>query len=71
MGFQHDWPRMNTMPEWFTVQPSQKYVVKNVTRASQETYTGQQLHEGLLVELQPGQESLLLVTRHANNTNHQ
>ncbi len=71
MGFKHDWPRMNTMPEWFTVEPSQTYVVKNITRGSQETYTGQQLHEGLLIELQPGQESLLLVIRYAKNMNGQ
>ena len=32
MGFQHDWPRMNTMPEWFTVEPDREYVVKNVTQ---------------------------------------
>ena len=71
MGFQHDWPRMNTMPEWFTVEPSQKYVVKDVARGSQETYTGKQLHEGLPVELQAGQESLLLVTPYLSNTDHQ
>ena len=64
MGFKHDWPRMNTMPEWFTVQPNQKYVVRNVTRGSQEIYTGQQLHEGLFVELQAGQERRLFVTPH-------
>jgi hypothetical protein len=52
------------MPEWFTVEPNQTYVLKNMSRGSQETYTGQQLHEGLLVELQAGQESRLLVTPH-------
>ena len=68
MGFKHDWPRMNTMPEWFTVQPNQKYVVRNVTRGSQEIYTGQQLHEGLFVELQAGQERRLFVTPHTTRS---
>ena len=63
MGFKHDWPRMNTMPEWFTVEPDQKYVVKNVTCGSQKTYTGKQLHEGLPIDLQAGEERSLLVKR--------
>jgi hypothetical protein len=61
MGFKHDWPRMNTIPEWFTVEPDKKYVVKNVTSGSQKTYTGKQLHEGLPVELRAGEERVLLV----------
>ena len=63
MGFKYDWPRMNTMPEWFTVELDKKYVVNNVTSGSQKTYTGKQLHEGLPVELRAGEERLLLVKR--------
>ena len=61
MGFKHDWPRMNTMPEWFTVEPGQTYVVKNIAAGSQKTYTGTQLHDGLPVELQAGQALVLLI----------
>jgi hypothetical protein len=68
MGFKHDWPRMNTMPQWFTVEPDREFVVTNITRGSQETYTGKQLHEGLPVELRAGEERLLLIKRQADET---
>ena len=61
MGFKHDWPRMNTMPEWFTVEPGTEYVVKNIASGTEKTYTGKQLHEGLPVELQAAEERLLLI----------
>jgi hypothetical protein len=61
MGFQHDWPRMNTMPEWFTVELKKKYIVKNLTNGKEKTYTGKQLHKGLPVKVKAGQEILLLI----------
>jgi len=61
MGFKKDWPRMNTLPEWFTVEHEKGYVVKNATDGSEKTHTGKQLHEGLPVELAAGEEVLLLV----------
>jgi hypothetical protein len=61
MGFKYDWPRMNTIPEWFTVEHDKKYIVKNITRGSQKTYTGKQLQEGLPVYLQAGEESHLQI----------
>jgi hypothetical protein len=61
MGFKHDWPRMNTMPEWFTVEPGKDYVVQSIASGSEKTYTGKRLHEGLPVELPAGEERLLLI----------
>ena len=61
MGFRHDWPRMNTLPEWFTVEPDERYEVRDVGGGSRETLTGRQLHEGLPVRLQAGVEKRLLV----------
>jgi len=61
MGFKHDWPRINSMPEWFTVEPDRKYVVENTADGSRETCTGKQLHEGLPVVLKAGEERLLLI----------
>ena len=52
---------MNTLPEWFTVEPTKKYVVKNVTTGFQKAYSGKQLHEGLPIQLQAGKESHSLV----------
>ena len=61
MGFSRDWPRMNTMPEWFTVDPAKKYTVKDVTNNSKKTYTGKQLRHGLTVDIGAGQELILRI----------
>jgi hypothetical protein len=62
MGFKKDWPRMNTVPEWFTVEPDEehRYVVSN----GEETvdHTGKALHAGLPVRLEAG-ESLRLTVK--------
>lgn len=61
MGFKKDWPRMNTLPEWFTVETGIDYTVKGLGDA-QVTYSGKQLAEGLQVTLKPGEELRLTVT---------
>ena len=61
MGFKHDWPRMNALPEWFTVQPDREYTVSNVGADTEVTYTGKQLHDGLPLELKGGAETRLVV----------
>jgi hypothetical protein len=47
---------MNTMPEWFTVEPDRSYSVKNMATGKIGKYTGQQLHEGIPIELVLNQE---------------
>ncbi len=59
MGFKKDWPRMNTVPEWFTVEPDRTYVLRDLGRGSEVRYTGRQLHAGVPVEVQPGVERQL------------
>ncbi len=54
MGFKKDWPRMNTLPEWFTVEPESLYTVTSVDAGRTGTYTGRQLHAGLEVSVKPG-----------------
>ncbi len=61
LGFEHDWPRMNTLPEWFTVEPDESYTVRNLTAGTESTHTGRSLHEGLPLELPPNVETRLLV----------
>ena len=61
MKFKHDWPRMNTMPEWFVVEADKKYTVEDVDSGTKKTYTGKQLSEGLPVELKAPVEKRLLV----------
>ncbi len=63
LGFERDWPRMNTVPEWFTVDPSRDYVVEEVGRGSGKTFSGKSLHAGLPVELKAGEEQILLISR--------
>lgn len=62
MGFQRDWPRMNTLPEWFVVEADRQYVVEDVDSGTKRTYTGDQLREGLPVELTGSKEMRLLIT---------
>jgi hypothetical protein len=50
MGFRRNWPRMNTLPEWFTVEADKRYQV-----GSMGTFTGKQLAEGIAVQLEPGE----------------
>lgn len=63
MGFAKDWPRMNTLPEWFTVEPNATYVVDGVDTGKSKTITGQELSQGLPIQLNAGQEKHLVVTR--------
>ncbi|MBN1854157.1 MAG: hypothetical protein JW829_15625 [Pirellulales bacterium] len=64
MGFQKDWPRMNTMPEWFTVEERKEYAVVDIASGLEQTVPGKRLHEGLPVELAEGEEKLFLIRIH-------
>ena len=61
MGFKKDWPRMNTLPEWFTVEPDRTYVVRDQKTGVARTFTGRQLHHGLDVSLKMGGAASLVV----------
>jgi len=61
MGFARDWPRMNTLPEWFTVEPERGYVLRDLRAGTETTFTGEQLHQGLPLEVKGGGEVRLLV----------
>ncbi|MBN1344078.1 MAG: hypothetical protein JXQ73_15440 [Phycisphaerae bacterium] len=64
MGFKKDWPRMNTVPEWFTVELDKEVALENLSTNKKAPYTGKQLHEGVPVELpSPGELRLRLVSR--------
>jgi hypothetical protein len=64
MGFGQDWPRMNAVPEWFTVEPdeSHRYIVKNIDARTQENVSGKLLSEGLPVRIEPDKPLRLVVT---------
>jgi len=58
-----DWPRINQFPEWFTVQSEKLYTLRDLTSNAKKIYTGRQLHQGIPINLQPGTEKHLLVSR--------
>lgn len=60
MGFCRDWPRMNTLPEWFTVEPENTYIVRRGD-APPCKYTGRQLHAGLEISASAGQRLQIVV----------
>ncbi|MCP4783689.1 MAG: hypothetical protein GY903_10265 [Fuerstiella sp.] len=59
IGFRKDWPRMNTIPEWFTVDQEKNYTVEH--DSAKKTYTGAQLHDGLPVSLKAEGKQVLRV----------
>lgn len=61
MGFKKDWPRMNTVPEWFTVDVDAQYLIVDGTRKT--LFNGSELSAGLAITLKAGQEKVLRVSR--------
>lgn len=64
MGFEEDWPRMNAVPEWFTVDPGrpEPYRVEDADRGGVLAVTGRELQEGLPLRVEPGEARRLVVT---------
>jgi hypothetical protein len=52
---------MNTMPEWFAVEPEKEYILKDITTNSRSRHTGRQLHNGVPINLRAGKEQCLLL----------
>jgi len=65
LGFEQDWPRMNAVPEWFTVEPDEShwYRVEDVDAARAQVVSGRSLSEGLPVRLEPQRPLRLVVTK--------
>ena len=63
LGFDQDWPRMNAVPEWFTVEPDEahRYEVQDVTAGTRQVVAGKTLAEGSPVRLAAGQSLRLIV----------
>jgi len=56
----HDWPRMNTLPEWFTVEAEKNYQLEDA-RQNVRLCSGKQLQQGLPVAVTPPQPLVLWV----------
>lgn len=63
LGFEQDWPRMNAVPEWFTVEPDEthQYEVADVDAGSTRTVSGKTLSDGLAVRVEAGKPLRLIV----------
>ncbi|UCC32027.1 MAG: hypothetical protein JSU86_07055, partial [Phycisphaerales bacterium] len=61
LGFAKDWPRMNTLPEWFTVEAGKTYAVHDLEGGTQATHSGKRLSSGLPITLDAGQQKHLIV----------
>jgi hypothetical protein len=61
LGFTRDWPRMNTLPEWFTVEAGKNYRIEGLASDAQTTHPGRKLAEGLPLALDAGTQKNLVV----------
>ncbi|MBS3770918.1 MAG: hypothetical protein KGY69_11770 [Bacteroidales bacterium] len=66
MGLPLDYPRINQFPEWFTVDRDKKYQVTRVNENSTKTYEGEDLLDGLDLNLKGGDWYYLKIKRVAN-----
>jgi hypothetical protein len=64
MGFEKDWPRMNAVPEWFSVEPdeSHRYKIEDIDAGKTKIVSGKSLSEGLPVSIETDKPLRLLVT---------
>ena len=62
MGMPRDWPRMNQFPEWFTVEAGARYRVTEAGGRSLGEYSGEELREGISLDLAGGTERRLVVS---------
>jgi len=67
MGFKQDWPRMNSVPEWFTVEPDEahKYTIRDADTKLARVVSGKSLSEGLPVSLKADKPLRLIVSPQA------
>lgn len=60
LNFERDWPRINYLPEYFTVEPEEEYEVR-IGSSEKRLVTGKSLRDGLPIELAAGQELTVTV----------
>ena len=63
LGLPADWPRINSYPEWFTVDESASYGVIDVQTGKVRRVSGAELAKGLPIELRRGDQMRLVVSR--------
>ena len=56
-----DWPRINSFPEWYTVEAEREYRVRDLRVRQAETRRGDQLASGLPVRVRTGEQLRIIV----------
>ena len=54
-----DWPRINQMPEWYTVEENQIYRIRINDRAKK--YKGSELTQGIKINIESGQTEFIVI----------
>jgi hypothetical protein len=62
LGLPADWPRINSYPEWFTVEATARYRVRDVATGRSAQYSGADLARGLPLRIRAGEQMRLVVT---------
>ena len=57
-----DYPRINQLPEWFTVDKGKKYRVTFSKGQTANTYSGEELMEGIKISLEKGHQVSIIVS---------
>jgi hypothetical protein len=57
-----DWPRINSYPEWFTVEERARYQVRDAVTGRGRILTGTELSNGLSVDVAPGVQRRFVVS---------
>jgi hypothetical protein len=56
-----DWPRINQYSEWFTVEQGNRYLVENMSNGTSREYSGDELRDGIWLNLEADEEQRLVV----------
>jgi len=62
LGLPADWPRINSYPEWYTVDATARYRVLDAATGKSRIVTGAELVQGLPMELRRGEQARLVVS---------
>jgi hypothetical protein len=63
LGMPADWPRINSYPEWFTVEPARRYRVREERASGGMVHPGASLARGLPIAVSRGEQRRLVVLR--------
>jgi hypothetical protein len=66
LGLPADWPRINSYPEWYTVEAPARYRVLDVGTGRNRTISGAELAKGLPIQLRRGEQARLVVSMERN-----